>query len=459
MDLVALVALTLAGSWLAAPVGRSAPVALLGRLAQGYLVGAIVAGFVAAQFESRGVTSYALPLLAAIGLAAIAAIVRELRRVPVSTERRRGAALAFAVLAVLVLAHTLLALLEVRERPPYPWDAWTNWLFRARAWYLEPGVTFAWAPDAASGATALQVPGAHYPASVPGLVAWLARLSGEWSWPRLLLAWPLAYAATSIAVVAFADQALRSRTLAVIAAIAFATAPFVVTHAMLAGYADLFLTGTLVVALAAAYEWRRGGRLSIATVAAFAVPVLVKIEGLVWIVLLVLALALAARPRLSAAVVAASVLALVATVLVLPEGIHLFGERVVLSADFVRVPYLGETQLTLNPVFGPLVHAALLSETFGVAFWAIIAAALAALPLRRRLKAPRSRAEREAQRVLAIHGGLALTFTLALFAFTVAGRWAVDQTSLSRVLMQTLPLWLILAARVFEPLDPRAADR
>lgn len=459
MDLLALVAVAFAGSWFAAPLGRSAGVAMLGRIAQGFVIGAMLAGFVASVFEKRGVTAYAWPLLAAVLLAALAAVVREARRVPVRAERRGAAWLGWSALVGVVLAHTLLALFEVRERPPYPWDAWTNWLFRARAWYLEPGVSFAWQPDAQSGPFALQVPGAHYPASVPGLVAWLARLHGEWSYPRLLLAWPLAYAATTLAFGALADQVLRSRAIAAGAATVFAATPLLVTHAMLAGYADLWLTGLVVVASGAAYEWRRSGWAGPALAVAMLAPVLVKVEGTIWAGLLFASIAFAARPRTAAAAVLALVVALAACLLV-PGGLHAFGDRLVISADLVRIPYLGETPLLVNPVFGPMMRAALLSETFGIAVWGLLAAAIAA-PLTRRARAgqPVAHAEREAIRMLGIYGGLVLAFQLALFAFTLAGRWALDQTSLSRLLMQMLPVWLVLAARVFEHLDPAASRR
>lgn len=456
MEYLALAALTLAGSWLALPLGRGPGIALAGRLGQGFLFGALLAGWIASWFERSGITAYALPLLAALSLAAVAAAVRELRRVRSGPHlHRTPVALALLGFFALALAHATLAVLEVGDRPPFPWDAWTNWLFRARAWFAEPGAPFAPMPGEGAAAMALQVPGAHYPAAIPALVAWLARCAGAWTPGRLLVAWPLAYLAAACAFAAFADHALRSRWTAVLAAAAVAATPLVVTHAMLAGYADLWLMGALVVCAAGAYELHRTRRLDARIALALLLPVLVKVEGLVWVVSMLVALAIAWRPlRIGAAVAALCVLGL-GVMLAWPGGVHLFGERVVLSAELLRLPYLGQTPLQVNPILGPLLRATLGGETFGMASWGVLAAALAWFPLRG-TRIARHGGERDAWRTLAVFALLALAFVLALFGFTPVGAWALDHTALSRVLMHPLPVFVLLAARVFEPLDPRA---
>lgn len=450
MEFVALVALTLAGSWLALPLGRGA-VGRLGRYAQGYIVGALVAGYVASWFERTGAIGYAWPLLFAVATAALAALWREWRRRSEPPARPAPVA-AFAALLIVALAHTAFAASEAWSQPPYPWDSWTNWLFRARAWFLEAGVGFS--PIPLDGdARPLQVPGAHYPAAISGLVAWLARLAGQWSSSRLLIAWPLAYLAAVFLLGALADHALRSRHVALGAATLLAATPIVVTHAALAGYADLWLMAAVVLALGAAFEWRRTRNLDPRIAIALLLPLLVKIEGLVWVTLLALALALAWRPRpVGAALVFVVVLGL-AAMFGWPGGVQLFGDKLVLAPELLRIPYLGATPLAVNPLLGPLARAALTSPTFGVTIWAVLAAGVAAIALRRG-RAPPADDDRDAWRVVQWFALLSLGFVLSLFAFTLAGRWALDHTSLSRVMMQLLPVWILLAARALEPLDP-----
>ncbi|HET9484317.1 MAG TPA: hypothetical protein VFO79_10205 [Xanthomonadales bacterium] len=457
MEYLALLALTLAGTWLALPLGRGAGMVVAGRLGQGFLIAALLAGYAASLFERHGITAYALPLLVALGIAALAALVREIRGAPPRGTREARAPFALlGLLAVLVAAHFGLAALEVRDRAPFAWDAWTNWLFRARAWFLEPGVAFSPVPASSPSENPLQVPGAHYPAAIPGLVAWLARCGGEWRVHRVLLAWPIAYVAATCAFAALADHVLRSRRVAVLAACALASTPLVATHAMLAGYADLWLMGALVVCAGAAFAWRSGARPDPRIALALLLPLLVKIEGLVWVALMIAAIGIAWRPRLVGAIVAAAVATGVAATLLWPGGIHLLGDRLVLSAELLRIPYLGETPLGVNPVLAPLARATLLGATFGVSLWAVLAAAMS-WPVLRRAQLPRRGQEREAWHAVALFAAGASAFALALFTFTVAGRWAIDHTSLSRVLMQVLPAFLLVAARVFEPLDPRAA--
>jgi hypothetical protein len=457
MEFVALAALSIAGTWLALPLGRSAGIALLGRLGQGYLAGALLAGYVASLFERFGITAYAWPLFVAVALAAAGAVVREIRRGPIPPTRRRPIGLAMPLFLVVALAHFALAWLETGDRALFPWDAWTNWLFRARAWFLEPGVAFAPVTDGTPTGP-LQVPGAHYPAAIPGLATWLARLGGEWSWPRLLAAWPCAYLAAMLAFAAFADHALYSRRIAGVAAAVLASTPLLATHAQLAGYVDLWVFGALLLALAAAYEWRRTGRWDPRILVLLALPLATKVEGLVWLALLGLAIALVARPRLVGPVLLVAVLVVGGSAFAWPGGIELMDGRLVLNAQLVRIPHLGETPLGVNPLLQPLARATLLGGTFGVTIWAMVAAILCALPLRGAALA-RHGSDREAWRVVALFGLVAAAFVLALFAFTIAGRWALDQTAIGRVMMQLLPAWVLVAARVFEPLDPAARAR
>ena len=60
--LLAALALSFAGSLLATSIGRTRGVVTLGRLGQGFLFGAIFAGFVANVFEKNAVMAYVRPI-------------------------------------------------------------------------------------------------------------------------------------------------------------------------------------------------------------------------------------------------------------------------------------------------------------------------------------------------------------------------------------------------------------
>lgn len=478
MSLLVLAALALscAGSWLAAPYGRSRTIVVLGQLGQGLVIAVVAVGLLAAPFESRAVTGYAWPLAAAVVVAAIAGGVRLLRRaapidapaggyVLASTPTHsagRGAASAepeqlairsaasppadgaalYGLLAVLV-ALTVLASFEAHDRPPFPWDAWTTWLFRPKAAFLLPGVAFSQTPGIGSDVLALEVWAAHYPNFVGAALTWLARLGGAWNESHLLLLWPFAYLAATLAMLALADHLLPRRALAIGVTLLFATTPFLVTHAMLAGYMDLWTVGAVVLLSGAVARRAAGARVDAAIGAAFALPLLLKIEGVVWVAIALATVGLVRRPKLAGGALAALALLVLVCMFALPHGLHLFGDALVISRDEVQLPYLGATPIAANPVLLPLARAMFGTETFGVTSWAIVTGIVLLPLLRRAAVAP-------VERALRLYAGLSFLFVIALFGLTYAGQWAVDQTAVSRVLLQMLPALVLVAAPTLE---------
>ena len=446
--LLAALALSLAGSLLATSIGRTRGVVTLARLGQGFLFGAIFAGFVANQFEKAGATAYVWPLaLVVLGLAAFGAWREWLRfRHALATPVDRtvlGAMLVVAVIAIL-------AAFETNDRPAFAWDAWTTWIYRAKAMFLVPGAVFAENPAIGQ----FEAAAAAYPNAIGGLLAWLARLAGEWSETDLLLLWPCAYLAVASIVLAVADAIAGRRAAAVLAMLLFATAPLVVTHAMLAGYMDLFVAGC--VALLAALVARRAATVepidvpaspawhaTLRDLAVILLPFGVKREGMVWAMLAVLALVAVRWPKLAIGVVAAGLGVLLLGLVVLPNGLNV-ADWLILSKPLVRIPLLGDAVFMVNPILPSVRDAFFATQTFGIAMWTV-AAALAMLPFVRD-----SAIDGRARRALRIYGALALVFVIALFAFTIAGAFAINQTSLSRIAMQVLPLALVVVLPVLE---------
>src|SRR5690606_17556183 len=114
-------------------------------LGEGWVLGALVAG-ACTWLPGAAVpaTSFlgSLPWLAVVALAGLGVAWwrrRGLRRShgpngpPLEGGGARG--VVWWGLLALVVAHLLLALWQARLLPTVPWDAWTTWLGRARAWH------------------------------------------------------------------------------------------------------------------------------------------------------------------------------------------------------------------------------------------------------------------------------------------------------------------------------------
>lgn len=463
---IALILVAFAGSLLALPCRARGWHDVCGRLGQGFFIGFLLVGWCALAFERQAVAGYAWPLAAVVLVAAVFAARRLALLVP-RGEPAAGLWLA-AVLLVLVAAHFAFAAGEVSQQPIFGWDAWETWLYRARAMFLHPGAEFA-APApagaAASGAYALDA--AHYPTSLTAAIVWLARLQGAWRDPAVLIAWPFAWLALIAMFVAVARGLGIARATTLLLAATLASTPILTVHAALGGYMDLWMAGYVLLAavafvcLARAPSASSGG----ATVpyfhwiriALFAIaPLMVKIEGVVWVALLLLALALALGrfPRALRAISLVALLAVFALLLFPEDGLRAFGDRVVLARDFVRLPYLGESVLQVNSLLRPLWLALFATETFGATFYFIAAGAVLAVVLR----SPDAAIDAPAHALLVRFSVLSAGFVLLLFGFTVAGLWAENHTALSRVLMQLVPVWLLAVAPAIQRAVPVRAD-
>ena len=473
VSFTALILVALAGSLLALPGGGRGWLALCGRLGQGYFIGMLGVGVVALAFERAAWTGYAWPLAALVVVLALLGfrrVLAQLRPEPVGRDTVR-VALALPV-AVLLAAHLLIQVGEAAQQPIFPWDAWETWMYRARAMFLHPGAAFATPGVAVALANAPDIypsNAAHYPLALTACIVWLARLHGEWRDPLLLVAWPVAWLALMLAFAALAQERGYSRTTVAVLVATLASTPLLTVHAALGGYMDLWMCAYLLIAASAAEAIaarhgdpadRTGQRVArwAWLLALLSAPALVKVEGLVWVLLLLLALAWGGSSRRTRSIALAAIALLVLAWLLPEHGMRLPGDRFVLARDFVRIPYLGESVLGFNPLLRPLWLAMFATATFG-ATWYLILAGLLLWPWARRQAGFASRPIEGLQLRFAL---LAAGFVLVLFGFTAAGVWAENHTAVSRILMQLTPVFLLAIApvleRVFEPAAAQPAS-
>lgn len=338
-----------------------------------------------------------------------------------------------ALIAWLALRFALL-FAEVWWRPLYPWDAWTQWGTKARAWFeMKSMVPFAGVVEfvtAAPGTMLWYDAAPHYPGTVPLLQAWAALLIGRWDDAGANLPWWVTGIALAIALHgAFVMLGLR-RLPALVGATMVATLPIVNVHVALAGYADLPMACYLTLGTLAALRAIRSRSAADAVVAAvlLAAMVLVKNPGKAWILMLLPAFICAAVPRhglrIAGTMFAAAVFALLVAA---RSGITLFGYH-------------------FSPQYA-MPWNALFDAYFSFANWNLLwyaAVATAAIAWRQIFSAD------VAPYTLAVAGGL--MFLFIGFAFTNAGAWVEDQSTVNRATLHLAPLvvvWMLVALRAW----------
>lgn len=423
-----------AGMLLTIGVGGMAGL-LLGGLVAGLVVGGttgslawrswlVLAAFAAAGWYSAWRSRGPVPLLS------------------VATGRRRGEWLLLAGAVVLIGLRLVPLLDEVLLRPVYPWDAWSVWMVKPKAWflgghyerYVDPVQWFA----AADGLRTL--PGAGYPELSGHLQLLLAVALGDWNEPLLLLPWLVMYMALVLALAGFCRRLDCPAWSTALACYVLASLPLLNAQVALAGYLDLWVAAALMLALATWLLWRRERRLPLLLAAlGFAASMaLLKREGAVWLALM---LGLFVFDRLPArwqrrALWSAAIAAVVLTVAAI--GLGGWIDQLLGHLD---IPGIRKLDLGWRP--GGLV---IVRAIFSHDNWHLLGLLLVALPL---LRWRQLRIDDEA-RLLGLFILVAWIALLMLFCLSPAAQWAVRQTATNRLVLQLVPamiLWLMLLVR------------
>ncbi len=338
----------------------------------------------------------------------------------------------FALLAWIALRFALL-LYEVAVRPLYPWDAWTQWATKARVWFAARAIVpFVPAADWLSAvSTSVFFDAApHYPATVPLTQTWMALLLGRFDDALVNLPWWADGVALGLALYG-ALRALKFEPLpALVGTWLVLSLPILEVHVALAGYADLAMAAYFTLGALATLRFaatRRWQDALLALVLAVAC-VTIKNPGRVWVLTMLPALAVAWSPRWGLRLAGMGLAAVALTVAVLVQtGMTVLGYRL---------------QSQFGMPWSALADAYLLFGNWNLLFYAVLA--LAALAWRHLLTpavAPYT--------ILAFTG---LMFLFFGFAFTNAGAWVEDQSTVNRATLHLAPLlvvWLLVTFRAW----------
>jgi len=340
---------------------------------------------------------------------------------------------AWLLLLAWVAIRFALLLNEVVLRPLFPWDAWSQWgskpLVPSELRTMAPFVTTSeWlylnSPNVYFDAAP------HYPRTVPLLQVWPAILLGRWDDALINLPWWLTGVAFALAIYGYLARNGFAPLAAMVGTWLVVSLPFFEVHVALAGYADLAMSTYFTLATLWSLQAVRTRTWRDCAVALFflAACVVIKIPGKVWIATLIPGIVMALLPRHGLRIVATMFIGAIATMILLA-----YAETRVLGY-YLHLDFAMPWRALFDAYF-----------TFGnwnlLAYGAIAIAVLARRELLSREIAPFT--------VTLAAGVVVLFFG---FAFSNAGAWVEDQSTVNRATLTLAPLatlWMLLLFRAW----------
>ena len=346
-----------------------------------------------------------------------------------------------AVLLGMAVLHGLFSAVEILVQPVFPWDGWTVWVYRAKAWFfageMAPIVSKqAWL--AAESAVVYSTPALAYPLLPSLMPLWAALSLGAWHESLVNLPTLATGLAVALGLAGCVRGSGGGRLAAALAAYLLLSTPLFGVHMSLGGYGDLWMAAYAGLGMTAVLwgllEGRRQGLVLGLVLLALATGV--KAEGWVWLGLAAAVVLLASvRPRTLAALAgAAALMAGVAwltgwTVIDTP-GPGQIGYR----DGHLYVPLKGIIRLERVDVGEAYLRNAFLMGNWHL-LWVMVIAALVGLTLQARTRLAR------------VAWAFFLPFALiqgAIFGLTTEGAWARDYTAVNRMPLQMLPAVIYL---------------
>ena len=194
-----------------------------------------------------------------------------------------------ALCLCLVAGYLTLILVNNMSRQVFPWDAFTTWMFRAKAWVtIDQAVDFATFNEWLVSGSGFTLPAAHYPISVSAVAAFAAAVSGGWSDQAASIPWFFVMTASALIMAGLCRLQTPTHPIAApVGAALLVTAPLVHWHGLLAGYADIWVMGTSGMGLAGICLWtrRKAQATLVISLVLLALGCLWKSEGWLWLML------------------------------------------------------------------------------------------------------------------------------------------------------------------------------
>ncbi len=414
------------------------------RLGYGFFLGMVAVAFairLSAHLAGGLSAGWAWVTLAVLGIVAVfGAWWRNRRSGGITIPYSPGAdhptrSVIVAVLMIGIGAHLLLSAIEIIALPLFPWDAWTVWAFRAKAWFLN-GAIFdfvnlgQWLSTDDAGI--YTQPALSYPLLPSILPLWAAMALGQWH--EALINVPVVFCGLAIVLGLYGQsRAVGVRQgLALLGVFLLVSTPIFATHLSLGGYADIWLAGFAGLGFVSLMVGTIHGERSATWLGLLmlALGLLVKAEGFVWMAAGLAYVLLTALPARKGLALVATALVAVAVVLWWQPGtFELPGVgRVGVENGAIHVPLKGAIPFAAN-----MVGDAYLQNIFVRDNWHLAWLALTILvPLC-------GFVDRPSRRATLTFIGLAGLAQVLIFGFTAQGAWAEDYTAINRLPLHVYP--------------------
>jgi hypothetical protein len=346
------------------------------------------------------------------------------------------------VILALVWLLSLLLLWLGTSLPNLAWDSWIVWEGKARQW-LQHGL----AADIVnwdlwlSQDQAIFNPSAAYPDGL-SLLHYVPMLLTNEAFAVMHVVVLFAYAMVVLLVVSRLAARSAPWYWQLLVVGIFYTTPMLNNHLVIHGYADLWIGMYVLMIMISLQDWLAteqtpqkpiGKGL---TVVAYVVMLpMLKLEGWVWLLLFILALAWTqvsnSRQRWMV------LLAVVMSVgLLLWMGIHwstAWGD-LVLSTQRIALFHLFDFSIQYVNITDALLNSLLWQNNWGLVWLGLPWLVLAHV----------NSNQTQAHRVAHVFLVMALLAFLFLFCFTPASQWALDMTAINRIVLQLTPCYLFL---------------
>ncbi|MEH6636972.1 MAG: hypothetical protein V7700_15725 [Halioglobus sp.] len=350
----------------------------------------------------------------------------------------------FWLFAAWASLHLLFVAIEILHRPVFPWDAWLNWMYRAKAWFYTGHIFVLDSPTdwlRGTGEALYNVAGNRYPTFAPVLALWAATSLGYWS--ETLTNIPVLFCGIALGLALYGQcrEFGLAKWLSALCAYLLLSLPLVGAHLALAGQSDIWMAGFTGLGFVALLHGiiRHSRFQSLLGLGMVAMGIATKMEGMVWFIAALLVVALTKR------------LGLVLAGLALAAGIAALGWLT--DVTYLELPFLGGIGYADGRFHIPLLgsHALQSFELwddyqdnfFENGTWHLLwtLTLVAAISL---WFTPGGALRKAA---LAFYAVL-LAAQLVIFEGTASGQWAEDWTAINRLPLHFAPALTFLLAIV-----------
>ncbi|RFF27877.1 hypothetical protein DZK25_05720 [Wenzhouxiangella sp. 15181] len=202
--------------------------------------------------------------------------------------------LVYLILSLLAV-RAIGVLSEVLLRPLFPWDAWRGYAIEAKVWFSFPDRFDAFTGPFFLADEIYWTGETTHPSGLGLIWLWFVQNIGDWNDSLMNAGWPIVWICTGLLLFGFSRLGKVRLTIALMTTYAFLSMPFVSTHAVLAGYADIWISVLFLVIsglIYLKYKWRQSASIFVPVIAGCLGMLMLKEHGILWVGVICLSMAI-----------------------------------------------------------------------------------------------------------------------------------------------------------------------